>query len=448
MHQKDTLGELYDQVVLRNPAEPEFHQAVLEVLESLSPVIARHPEYKEAKLLERICEPERQIIFRVPWVDDSGTVQINRGFRVEFNSALGPYKGGLRFHPSVNLGVVKFLGFEQIFKNSLSGMPIGGGKGGSDFDPKGRSDNEIMRFCQSFMTELYRHIGEYTDVPAGDIGVGARELGFLFGQYKRLTNRYESGVLTGKGLGWGGARVRKEATGYGTVYFVREMLAAKGVELEDKDVVVSGSGNVAIYAMEKVRKFGGKVVACSDSSGYVYDPAGIDVGLLRQIKEMERGRISDYAARRGNGSDFVAGASIWDVPCQVALPCATQNELTAPDAKALIRNGIMAVAEGANMPCTPDAVKLFREAGTLFGPAKAANAGGVATSALEMQQNASRDSWSFDYSEQRLKDIMIEIHRACFETAEEYGRPGDYVFGANTTGFCRVADAMLAFGVI
>lgn len=448
MHQKDTLGELYDQVVLRNPAEPEFHQAVLEVLESLSPVIARHPEYKEAKLLERICEPERQIIFRVPWVDDSGTVQINRGFRVEFNSALGPYKGGLRFHPSVNLGVVKFLGFEQIFKNSLSGMPIGGGKGGSDFDPKGRSDNEIMRFCQSFMTELYRHIGEYTDVPAGDIGVGARELGFLFGQYKRLTNRYESGVLTGKGLGWGGARVRKEATGYGTVYFVREMLAAKGVELEDKDVVVSGSGNVAIYAMEKVRKFGGKVVACSDSSGYVYDPAGIDVGLLRQIKEMERGRISDYAARRGNGSDFVAGASIWDVPCQVALPCATQNELTAPDAKALIRNGVMAVAEGANMPCTPEAVKLFREAGTLFGPAKAANAGGVATSALEMQQNASRDSWSFDYSEQRLKDIMIEIHRSCFETAEEYGLPGDYVFGANTTGFCRVADAMLAFGVI
>lgn len=448
MYQKDTLGELYDQVVLRNPAEREFHQAVLEVLESLSPVIARHPEYKEAKLLERICEPERQIIFRVPWVDDSGTVQINRGFRVEFNSALGPYKGGLRFHPSVNLGVVKFLGFEQIFKNSLSGMPIGGGKGGSDFDPKGRSDNEIMRFCQSFMTELYRHIGEYTDVPAGDIGVGARELGFLFGQYKRLTNRYESGVLTGKGLGWGGARVRKEATGYGTVYFVREMLAAQGAELEGKDVVVSGSGNVAIYAMEKVQKFGGKVVACSDSSGYVYDPAGIDVGLLRQIKETERGRISDYAARRGNGSDFVAGASIWDVPCQVALPCATQNELTAPDAKALIRNGVMAVAEGANMPCTPEAVKLFREAGTLFGPAKAANAGGVATSALEMQQNASRDSWSFDYSEQRLKDIMIEIHRSCFETAEEYGRPGDYVFGANTTGFCRVADAMLAFGVI
>ncbi|MBB5320065.1 NADP-specific glutamate dehydrogenase [Marinobacter oulmenensis] len=448
MHQKDTLDKLYEQVVQRNPAEPEFHQAVLEVLESLSPVIAKHPEYKEAKLLERICEPERQIIFRVPWVDDNGAVQINRGFRVEFNSALGPYKGGLRFHPSVNLGVVKFLGFEQIFKNSLSGMPIGGGKGGSDFDPKGRSDNEIMRFCQSFMTELYRHIGEYTDVPAGDIGVGARELGFMFGQYKRLTNRYESGVLTGKGLGWGGARVRMEATGYGTVYFVREMLSAQGAGLEGKEVLVSGSGNVAIYAMEKVQQLGGKVVACSDSGGYVYDPAGIDVSLVRQIKEVERGRISDYAARRQNSSDFVAGASIWELPCQVALPCATQNELTGSDAKILIRNGIMAVAEGANMPCTPEAVKLFREAGTLFGPAKAANAGGVATSALEMQQNASRDSWSFDYSEQRLKDIMIEIHRSCFETAEEYGRPGDYVFGANTTGFCRVADAMLAFGVI
>ena len=448
MHQKAPLDQLYEQVVLRNPAEPEFHQAVLEVLDSLAPVIAKHPEYKEAKLLERICEPERQIIFRVPWVDDSGTVQINRGFRVEFNSALGPYKGGLRFHPSVNLGVVKFLGFEQIFKNSLSGMPIGGAKGGSDFDPKGRSDNEIMRFCQSFMTELYRHIGEYTDVPAGDIGVGAREIGFLFGQYKRLTNRYESGGLTGKGLGWGGARVRKEATGYGTVYFVREMLAAQGSDLEGKDVVVSGSGNVAIYAMEKVQQFGGRVIACSDSSGYVYDPAGIDVGLVRQIKETERGRISDYAARRQNGSDYVRGASIWELSCQVALPCATQNEVTGGDAKALIRNGVLAVAEGANMPCTPDAVKLFRDAGILFGPAKAANAGGVATSALEMQQNASRDSWSFDYSEHRLKDIMIEIHRSCFETAEEYGRPGDYVFGANTTGFCRVADAMLAFGVI
>ncbi|MGP4842948.1 NADP-specific glutamate dehydrogenase [Marinobacter sp. 1Y8] len=448
MDQRDTLEALQQQVVQRNPAEPEFHQAVAEVLDSLSPVIARHPEYKDAKLLERICEPERQIIFRVPWVDDSGTVQINRGFRVEFNSALGPYKGGLRFHPSVNLGVVKFLGFEQIFKNSLSGMPIGGGKGGSDFDPKGRSDNEIMRFCQSFMSELYRHIGEYTDVPAGDIGVGAREIGFLFGQYKRLTNRYESGVLTGKGLGWGGARVRKEATGYGAVYFVHEMLAARRDDLAGKEIVVSGSGNVAIYAIEKAQQMGGKVVACSDSGGFVYDPSGINVALLRQIKEEERGRISEYPDRRQNGADYVTDSSIWDVHCKVALPCATQNELTEKDAQTLIRNGVLAVAEGANMPCTPAAMKLFREAGTLFGPAKAANAGGVATSALEMQQNASRDSWSFGYSEQRLKDIMIEIHRSCFETAEEYGRPGDYVFGANTTGFCRVADAMLAFGVI
>lgn len=448
MADNDTLNALYKQVVLRNPAEPEFHQAVQEVLSSLSPVIGKHPEYKEAKLLERICEPERQIIFRVPWVDDSGAVQINRGFRVEFNSALGPYKGGLRFHSSVNLGVVKFLGFEQIFKNSLSGMPIGGGKGGSDFDPKGRSDNEIMRFCQSFMTELYRHIGEYTDVPAGDIGVGAREIGFLFGQYKRLTNRYESGVLTGKGLSWGGARVRKEATGYGTVYFVREMLAAKGSDLEGNTVTVSGSGNVAIYAMEKVHQFGGKVVACSDSSGYVYDPSGIDVDLLRQIKEIERGRIAEYASRRRNGTDFFDNGSIWDIPCQVALPCATQNELSADQARTLIDNGVLAVAEGANMPCQPEAVELFRQAGTLFGPGKAANAGGVATSALEMQQNASRDSWSFEYSEQRLREIMVEVHRTCFETAEEYGRSGDYVFGANTTGFCRVADAMLAFGVI
>lgn len=448
MNQNDTLSSLYEQVVRTNPAEPEFHQAVSEVFESLSPVIDKHPEYKEAKLLERICEPERQIIFRVTWVDDSGTVQINRGFRVQFNSALGPYKGGLRFHPSVNLGVVKFLGFEQIFKNSLSGMPIGGGKGGSDFDPKGRSDNEIMRFCQSFMTELYRHIGEYTDVPAGDIGVGPREIGFLFGQYKRLTNRYESGVLTGKGLGWGGARVRKEATGYGTVYFVQEMLAAQRDDLSGKEVIVSGSGNVAIYAMEKVQQLGGKVLACSDSGGFVCDPSGIDVSLVRQIKENERGRISEYAERRGNGARYVSGAAIWDIPCHVALPCATQNELTEKDAKTLVENGVLAVAEGANMPCSPAAMTLFRDAGTLFGPGKAANAGGVATSALEMQQNASRDSWSFDHSEQRLKDIMIEIHRACFETAEEYGRRGDYVFGANTTGFCRVADAMLAFGVI
>lgn len=443
-----TLETLRTDVINRNPAEPEFHQAVTEVLESLAPVIARHPEYTEAKLLERICEPERQIIFRVPWTDDAGTVQINRGFRVEFNSALGPYKGGLRFHPTVNLGVVKFLGFEQIFKNSLSGMPIGGGKGGSDFDPKGRSDGEIMRFCQSFMTELYRHIGEYTDVPAGDIGVGAREIGYLFGQYKRITNKYESGVLTGKSLGWGGARVRKEATGYGTVYFVQEMLAAQSDSLEGKKVVVSGSGNVAIYAMEKAQQLGAQVVACSDSGGFVYDPAGIDLALVRQIKEQERGRICEYAQRKQNGSDYVEGGSIWQIPCDVALPCATQNELNGDDAEALIANGVLAVAEGANMPCTPDAVRHWSNAGVLFGPGKAANAGGVATSALEMQQNASRDSWSFEYSEQRLREIMVEIHRSCYETAAEYGRERDYVFGANTTGFCRVADAMLAFGVI
>ncbi|GAA3576337.1 NADP-specific glutamate dehydrogenase [Marinobacter xestospongiae] len=448
MHNTHALEALREDVVRRNPAEPEFHQAVTEVLDTLAPVIARHPEYAEAKLLERICEPERQIIFRVPWVDDQGTVQINRAFRVEYNSALGPYKGGLRFHPSVNLGVVKFLGFEQIFKNALSGLPIGGGKGGADFDPKGRSDNEIMRFCQSFMTELYRHIGEYTDVPAGDIGVGAREVGYLFGQYKRITNRYESGVLTGKGLGWGGARVRKEATGYGAVYFAEEMLATQGRSLEGQQVVVSGSGNVAIYAMEKVHQLGGRVVACSDSSGYVYDPAGIDLELLRQIKEVERGRIGLYAERKRSGTDFVEGGSIWSVPCQVALPCATQNELDESAARQLVQSGVLAVVEGANMPCTPEAVRNFREAGVLFGPGKAANAGGVATSALEMQQNASRDSWSFEYSEQRLRDIMIDIHRSCDETAREYGQAGDYVLGANVTGFCRVADAMLAFGVI
>lgn len=443
-----SLEQLRRDVELRNPAESEFHQAVNEVLETLSPVLDKHPEYADARLLERICEPERQIIFRVPWVDDAGTVHINRGFRVEFNSALGPYKGGLRFDPSVNLGVVKFLGFEQIFKNALTGLPIGGGKGGSDFNPKGRSETDIMRFCQSFMTELYRHIGEYTDVPAGDIGVGTREIGFLFGQYKRITNRYESGVLTGKGLTWGGARVRTEATGYGTAYFVQDMLAANGKQLEGRDVVVSGSGNVAIYAIQKVQAFGGRVVACSDSGGYVYDSNGIDLDLIRQIKEQERARISEYAQRRGQRARYIENGSIWDVPCTVALPCATQNELDAGGARALIKSGVVAIAEGANMPCQPDAVRAFREAGVLFGPGKAANAGGVATSELEMQQNASRDSWSFEYSEQRLRDIMGNIHRDCFETAKEYGDPGNYVMGANIAGFNRVAEAMLALGVI
>ena len=440
------LHAIYDDVLRRNPGEHEFHQAVREVFDSLGPVTDKHPEYLQASIIQRICEPERQIIFRVPWVDDEGTVRINRGFRVQFNSVLGPYKGGLRFHPSVLLGTVKFLGFEQIFKNSLTGMPIGGGKGGSDFDPKGRSDGEVMRFCQSFMTELHGHIGEYTDVPAGDIGVGARELGFLFGQYKRMTNRYESGVLTGKGISWGGSRVRKEATGYGTVFFVDEMLKTHGDSFDGKRVVVSGSGNVAIYAVEKVHQLGGTVVACSDSGGYVVDEKGLDLDLLKEVKEVRRGRLSEYAEERG--LSLVTGGSIWDVPCDVALPCATQNELSDKDARVLVQNGVRVVAEGANMPTTPEGIKVFKDAGVLFGPGKAANAGGVATSALEMQQNASRDSWTAEHTEDRLAEIMRDIHTSCAETAEEYGAPGDYVMGANISGFVRVADAMLAMGVI
>ncbi len=442
------LEAVYDTVLRRNPGEREFHQAVHEVLETVGPVIAQHPEYTEAKLLERICEPERQIIFRGPWQDDRGETHVNRGYRVEFNSALGPYKGGLRFDPSVSASIVKFLGFEQIFKNALTGMPIGGGKGGADFDPKGRSNSEVMRFCQSFMTELQRHIGEHTDVPAGDIGVGGREIGYLFGQYKRITNRYESGVLTGKGLAWGGARVRTEATGYGCAYFVTEMLAKRGDTLEDRDVVVSGSGNVAIYAIEKVQQLGGKVVACSDSGGFIHDPDGVDLDLLKQLKEVERGRLAEYPARRGGKATHSADGSVWSVPCHVAMPCATQNELHADDARTLIANGVVAVAEGANMPCVPDAVDLFKAAGVAFGPGKAANAGGVATSALEMAQNASRDSWTFEHSEARLVEIMRDIHAACWDTAEQYGKRGDYVAGANMTGFVRVADAMLAHGLI
>ncbi|KNX38246.1 NADP-specific glutamate dehydrogenase [Luteipulveratus halotolerans] len=442
------LTPIYDEVVQRNPGESEFHQAVHEVLESLAPVVPKHPEYADAEIIRRLCEPERQIIFRVPWLDDEGRVQLNRGFRVEFNSTLGPYKGGLRFHPSVYLGIVKFLGFEQIFKNSLTGMPIGGGKGGSDFDPKGRSDAEVMRFCQSFMTELYRHIGEYTDVPAGDIGVGGREIGYLFGQYKRITNRYESGVLTGKGLSWGGSQVRTEATGYGTVFFTDEILRARGESLDGKRVVVSGSGNVAIYAIEKVHQLGGTVIACSDSGGYVVDEKGIDLDLLKEIKNGRRGRMSDYADERGSHANHVAGGSIWDVPCDVALPCATQNELDEDGARALIRNECVVVAEGANMPATPEAVRAFAAAGVTFAPGKAANAGGVATSALEMQQNASRDSWTFGHTEERLAETMRAIHERCLTTADEYGTPGDYVAGANIAGFIRVADAMLALGMI
>ncbi|MEU6560248.1 NADP-specific glutamate dehydrogenase [Nocardia nova] len=444
----EKLQDIYADVLRRNPGESEFHQAVREVLDSLGPVVAKHPQYVDAAVIGRLCEPERQIIFRVPWVDDNGTVQINRGFRVEFNSALGPYKGGLRFHPSVYLGIVKFLGFEQIFKNSLTGMPIGGGKGGSDFDPKGRSDAEVMRFCQSFMTELYRHIGEYTDVPAGDIGVGGREIGYLFGQYKRITNRYESGVLTGKGLSWGGSQVRPEATGYGTVFFTEQILDRRGQSFEGKRVVISGSGNVAIYAVEKVHQLGGTVVAVSDSTGHVIDEKGIDLDLLKEIKNGRRGRIREYAESKGSPTHFVESGSIWQVPCDIALPCATQNELNGADARALIANGCTIVAEGANMPCTPDATRLLAEAGVTFAPGKAANAGGVATSALEMQQNASRDSWSFEHTEARLEKIMRNIHDRCLETAEEYGSPGDYVTGANIAGFTQVADAMLALGIV
>ncbi|WP_304270547.1 NADP-specific glutamate dehydrogenase [Pseudoglutamicibacter cumminsii] len=442
------LEDAYADVLRRNPGEPEFHQAVAEVFDSLGPVVKKHPELMEYGIMQRLCEPERQIIFRVPWVDDNGQVQINRGFRVQYNSALGPYKGGLRFHPSVNIGIIKFLGFEQIFKNSLTGMPIGGGKGGSDFDPHGKSDAEVMRFCQSFMTELASHIGQYTDVPAGDIGVGAREIGYMFGQYRRITNAYESGALTGKALLWGGSRARTEATGYGAVIFAESMLKTRGESFDGAKVTVSGSGNVAIYAMQKAQMLGATVQACSDSSGYVYDPNGIDVDLIKQVKEVERGRISDYAERRGNGARVVTNGSIWDLPTDVALPCATQNELTGRDAHTLIRNGVKAVSEGANMPSTPDAVAAFRDAKVLFGPGKAANAGGVATSALEMQQNASRDSWTFDYTVQRLTEIMENIHETCLESADKYGRGGDYVFGANVAGFSRVATAMLNQGII
>ncbi|GAA1713352.1 NADP-specific glutamate dehydrogenase [Streptomyces yatensis] len=442
------IEAVYDTLRRRNPGEAEFHQAAHEVLHAIGPVLKAHPEYADARIVERLCEPERQLMFRVPWVDDQGTVRVNRGFRVEFNSALGPYKGGLRFHPSVNLGIVKFLGFEQIFKNALTGLSIGGGKGGSDFDPKGRSEAEVMRFCQSFMTELYRHLGEHTDVPAGDIGVGGREIGYLFGQYKRITNRFEAGVLTGKPVGWGGSHARTEATGYGTVFFAQEMLATRGQGFDGRRVVVSGSGNVALYAIEKVHALGGLVVACSDSSGYLVDENGIDLALLKEIKEVRRERLSAYAEAKP-GAVFSDRGSVFDVPCEIALPCATQNELHQQDAGALVKNGVLAVAEGANMPCTPEAVEVFRGAGVLFGPGKAANAGGVATSALEMQQNASRDRWTFERTEDQLAGIMRQVHAQCRASAEIYGGDAeDYVLGANTAGFRHVADAMMAQGVI
>ncbi len=444
---EEGIEAIFRQVIARNPGETEFHQAVKEVLESLGPVLVKYPEFAHQKIIERICEPERQIIFRVPWQDDKGTVHINRGFRVEFNSAIGPYKGGLRFHPSVYLGIIKFLGFEQLFKNALTGMPIGGGKGGSDFDPKGKSDNEIMRFCQSFMTELYRHLGEYTDVPAGDIGVGGRELGFLFGQYKRITNRYESGVLTGKGIGWGGSLVRKEATGYGSVYFVREMLKVRKDSVEGKTCVVSGSGNVAIYTIEKLQQLGAKVVACSDSNGIIVHDKGIDLDLVKKLKEVERRRLADYVNYHKDAR-YIAGGNIWEVPCQIAMPSATQNEINGKDAKTLVKNGCIAVGEGANMPTTPEGVKVFLDAKIAYGPGKAANAGGVATSALEMQQNASRDSWTFEYTDKKLDDIMTRIHATTYETAEEFGASGNYVAGANILSFIKVAQAMVPLGLI
>lgn len=443
----EKIESMYRQIVNRNPGEVEFHQAVKEVLDTLGVVLAKHPEYLEQKLIERICEPERQIIFRVPWVDDKGEIHINRGFRVQFSSVMGPYKGGLRFHPSVYLGIIKFLGFEQIFKNALTGMPIGGAKGGSDFDPKGKSDAEIMRFCQSFMIELQHYIGEYEDVPAGDIGVGGREIGYLFGQYKRLTTRFEPGVITGKGMAYGGSLVRKEATGYGLVYFTDFMLKGRKETFEGKDVVVSGSGNVALYAMEKVTQLGGKVVACSDSNGVIYHEKGIDIEAVKRIKEVGHGRVKDYLQTHPDAVYKEKGV-IWDIPCQVAMPCATQNELNTKNAEVLLKNGCMCVTEGANMPTTPDAISIFQKAGILYAPGKATNAGGVATSALEMQQNACRDTWTFEYTDARLQTIMKNIHRTCYETAQEYGVQGNYLIGANIAGFVRVANAMLPLGLI
>ena len=439
--------EVLQEVIARNPGEPEFHQAVKEVLETLEPLLMVRKDYQRAGILERIVEPERQIIFRVPWVDDQGKVQVNRGFRVEFNSAIGPYKGGLRFHPSVYLGIIKFLGFEQIFKNSLTGTPIGGGKGGSDFNPKGRSDGEVMRFCQSFMTELYRHIGPDTDVPAGDIGVGAREIGYMFGQYKRIKNAFE-GVLTGKGLTYGGSLARKEATGYGLVYLVNEMLIDNSKSLEGATIVISGSGNVAIYAAEKAIQLGAKVVTMSDSNGYIYDADGINLDTIKLIKEVNRERISEYISRHPNAEYYPGCTGIWSVSCDIALPCATQNELDGEAAKILINNGCIAVGEGANMPTTPEAVDILKEGKVLFAPAKAANAGGVATSALEMSQNSIRLSWSFEEVDQKLKDIMVNIYKNISEAAKEYGCEGDLVAGANIAGFIKVADAMLAQGIV
>ena len=441
------VDEVYERVVAQNPSQPEFHQAVKEVLTTLNVVISQNEEeYRKMALLERLTTPERQILFRVPWVDDQGQVQVNNGYRVQFNSAIGPYKGGLRFHPSVNLGIIKFLGFEQIFKNSLTGLPIGGGKGGADFDPKGKSDREVMAFCQSFMTELYRHIGADADVPAGDIGVGGREIGFLYGQYKRITKLYE-GVLTGKGLTYGGSLARTQATGYGLVYFLDAMLKANGIDLKGKTVAVSGAGNVAIYAIEKAQQLGANVVTCSDSTGWIYDPDGIDVALLQEVKEVHRARLTEYKEKRPS-AEYHEGKGVWTVKCDIALPCATQNELNLDDAKSLKANGCIAVAEGANMPTTLDATQYLQSNGILFAPGKASNAGGVATSALEMSQNSERLSWTFEEVDGKLKNIMENIFKNADAAAKKYGCEGDYVAGANIAGFLKVADAMTAQGIV
>ena len=440
------VDEVIDLVIKKNPSEPEFHQAVREVLESLRPVIdANEALYRKEALLERIVEPDRQFKFRVPWVDDKGQVQVNTGYRVQFNNSIGPYKGGLRLHPSVNVGIIKFLGFEQIFKNSLTGLPIGGGKGGSDFDPKGKSDREVMAFCQSFMTELCKYIGADTDVPAGDIGTGAREIGYMFGQYKKIKSVYE-GVLTGKGLSYGGSLARTEATGYGLLYLTEEMLKCNGKDIAGKTVVVSGAGNVAIYAIQKAHQLGAKVVTCSDSTGWIYDPEGIDVDLLKEVKEVKRARLTEYAAAR-KSAEYHEGKGVWTVKCDIALPCATQNELDLDDAKALVANGCFAVAEGANMPTTLEATKYFQDNKVLFCPGKAANAGCVATSALEMSQNSERLSWTFEEVDAKLKNIMVNIFHNLDDAAKRYGKDGDYVAGANIAGFEKVADAMLAQGV-
>lgn len=445
---KDYINNVFETVKKRNPHEVEFHQAVKEIFDSLVPIFAKQPKYMEHNILERMVEPERVLSFRVPWVDDQGKVQVNRGFRVQFNSAIGPFKGGLRFHPSVNASIIKFLGFEQIFKNSLTGQPIGGGKGGSDFDPKGKSDGEVMRFTQSFMTELCKYIGPDVDVPAGDIGVGAREIGYMFGQYKKIKGTFEAGVLTGKGIGYGGSLARTEATGYGTVYFVQEMLNDKGLEFKGSTVVISGSGNVSIYAIEKASQLGAKVVACSDSNGYIYDENGINLDTVKRLKEVEKKRISEYVNEHPEAQYFEGCSGIWSIPCDIALPCATQNEIDEASAKTLVANGVKAIGEGANMPSTLDAIDVFLNNGILFGPAKAANAGGVAVSSLEMAQNSMRLSWTFEEVDAKLHEIMKNIYRNSVIASEEYGHPGNLVVGANIAGFTKVADAMIAQGVI